>query len=163
MTETPRLTTERLTLRSLRGTDRPFIGKLISNADVRRFLGGPVPITRRDAVMDSYFSGNDDDRVWLVETQALRQPIGLIFLSRHCDSEQIELSYQFHPDAWGFGYATEAAGRVVVFARYELHIERLVAETQSANAGSRRLLERLGMKEIRRVERFGAEQSIYSN
>lgn len=98
---------------------------------------------------------------WLVETREAQHPIGLIFISHHADGEDYELSYQFHPDAWGFGYATEAAKRVIEFASRDLQLKRLIAETQSTNAASRRLLERLGMKEVRRLHRFGAEQVIY--
>jgi [ribosomal protein S5]-alanine N-acetyltransferase len=73
------------------------------------------------------------------------------------------LSYEFHPDAWGHGYATEATRRALDFALNDLAFERLIAETQTANSASCRLLERLGMKEERRIQRFGAEQAIYAS
>jgi len=52
---------------------------------------------------------------------------------------------------------------VLDFALNDLAFERLIAETQSANSASCNLLEKLGMTEVRRVERFGAQQSIYAS
>ncbi len=161
MATAPYFTTERLHLREILASDASFIGELISHDEVRRFLGGPVPIAQREAAISDYRSAVEGKLVWLVETRKARHPLGLISISRHTDGEDYELSYQLHPDAWGFGYATEAAMRVIEFALNDLRLKRLIAETQSANTASRRLLERLGMKELRRLQRFGAEQVVY--
>lgn len=161
MITTQHFTTQRLHLRQILASDISFVGKLITHEEVRRFLGGAVPIAQYEATMSGYLSAGEGKMAWLVETMEARHPIGLIFISHHADGEDCELSYQFHPDAWGFGYATEAAMRIVEFALKDLRLKRLIAETQSANAASRRLLERLGMKELRRLHRFGAQQVVY--
>lgn len=44
----------------------------------------------------------------------------------------------------------------------KLGLTKIVAETQSANKASCRLLKRIGMDLEETVERFGAEQSIFS-
>ncbi|OJY78103.1 MAG: hypothetical protein BGP09_13195 [Rhizobium sp. 60-20] len=159
--ENRNLDTERLHLRALQSTDSAFVGELIAHEEVRRFLGGPVPIAQREAVMAGCLASADGEIVWLVEAKNSRQRLGLISISYHRDGQDRELSYQFHPGAWGFGYATEAARRVLDYALKELQLDRLIAETQSANAASRRLLERVGMREAARLHRFGAEQLIY--
>ncbi|MFK0165526.1 GNAT family N-acetyltransferase [Rhizobium sp. NPDC090279] len=163
MMENRSLDTERLHLRALLSTDRAFVGELIAREEVRRFLGGPVSIAQREAAISGYFTFEEGEVVWLVETKDSRQPLGLISISRHRDGHDRELSYQFHPDAWGLGYATEAARRVLDYALRDLQLKRLIAETQSTNFASRRLLERVGMREARRLYRFGAEQIIYVN
>lgn len=163
MITTPYFITERLHLREILTSDVSFIGELISHDEVRRFLGGPVPTVQREAAISDYLSFAEGKLVWLVETRGVRHRLGLISISRHTDGEDYELSYQLHPEAWGFGYATEAAMRVTEFALNDLRLKRLIAETQSANTASRRLLERLGMKELRRLQRFGAEQVIYTS
>ncbi|WP_347814371.1 GNAT family N-acetyltransferase [Alkalihalobacillus sp. LMS39] len=42
-----------------------------------------------------------------------------------------------------------------------LQLPFVVVETQAANRGSCKLLEKLGMEMNKKVERFGAEQIIY--
>jgi ribosomal-protein-alanine N-acetyltransferase len=155
------LTTERLHLRALVLADIAFVRKLILHEEVRRFLGGPVSIDQHEAMISGYFVFEEGEMAWLVETDNSRQPLGLISISRHRDGQDRELSYQFHPDAWGHGYAAEAARCVLNYALKDLQLKRLIAETQSANFASRRLLERVGMRESRRLHRFGAEQIIY--
>lgn len=90
------------------------------------------------------------------------QSIGLVFLSYHHDGSGHELSYQCDAEHWGKGYAFEAAKRVVRHVVDDPGMAQIIAETQSANGASCRLLERLGMREQRRVMRFGAEQIIYT-
>ncbi|SCB17325.1 GNAT family N-acetyltransferase [Rhizobium hainanense] len=161
MMEKCNLYTERLHLRELLATDSAFVGQLITHEKVRRFLGGPVSLDQREAVIACYFAFEEGETVWLVETKNSRQPLGLISISHHGDGQDRELSYQFLPGAWGHGYAAEAAKRVLDYALKDLQLKRLIAETQSANFASRRLLERVGMRELRRLHRFGAEQIIY--
>lgn len=158
------LFTERLILRQPVSPDTPFLDSLMGDEEVRRFLGGPIPPDRREAIIPSCFLEGDARSVlWIVETKLPLHPIGMVSISIHKDGNDSELSYVFHPDAWGHGYATEATSRALDFAVNDLAFERLIAETQTANSASRRLLERLGMREVRRVQRFGAEQVIYAS
>jgi [ribosomal protein S5]-alanine N-acetyltransferase len=158
-----RLETERFCLRRLSSADKPYVFELMGDEDVRRFLGGPIPIARRDAAASGYFTPGEGEAVWLVETKGAPRSVGLVFISKHRDGEGFELSFQFSPEVWGLGFAFEATRRVLDHAVNELRLGRLIAETQSANKASRRLLERLGMTEQRRVRRFGAEQIVYAS
>ncbi|WP_238327973.1 GNAT family N-acetyltransferase [Paenibacillus gorillae] len=74
----------------------------------------------------------------------------------------IEVSYEFLPDWWGNGYASEVIAMVLDYALNELHISKIIAETQTANIASCRLLEKVGMNLERTVQRYGAEQAIYA-
>ncbi|MEO9902306.1 GNAT family N-acetyltransferase [Nisaea sp.] len=157
-----RLETERLVLRSLARTDAIFVADLISDEDVRRYLGGPVSPEQHEATFARYSSGENGGMVWVVETKNLQTSVGLVFLSPHRDNGEAELSYQFRAQDWKRGYATEAAARVLSHALGDLECVRVIAETQTANLPSRRLLTRLGMTEISRHVRFGSEQSLYA-
>ncbi|MEM8851112.1 MAG: GNAT family N-acetyltransferase [Pseudomonadota bacterium] len=156
------LTTDRLILRGTLRDDAGLIDTLLSDADVRRFLGGPVPLAQRAGRVAEYLRAGAEETVWIVQTKAPGRAIGLVSLSEHHDGPDTELSYQFHPDTWDQGYATEAARKLLDFALEDLGHDRIIAETQVANAASRRLLARLGMAEVRRLTRFGAAQVIYS-
>ncbi len=93
---------------------------------------------------------------------AQNRPIGLIELGLHKDGQDHEISYQFAPAYWGKGYAREAAHNVIGHAFEDAGLTRIIAETQSANAASCRLLQQLGMSEVVRLHRFGAEQIIFA-
>lgn len=66
------------------------------------------------------------------------------------------------PHWWGQGLAKEAVQVIINHGLDELSQNIIVAETQLANIASRKLLEKLGMQEIKRVHRFGSEQIIYA-
>lgn len=72
-----------------------------------------------------------------------------------------ELSYLFLPEFWRHGYAYESCCAVLDYCSSELHMDAIVAETQSKNTSSRALLEKLGFSLIRQLERFGAKQCVY--
>lgn len=57
-----------------------------------------------------------------------------------------ELGYVLHPDHWGYGYASEAAVRLLdeCFTAWSAH--RVTASCDVANVASWRLLERLGFR-----------------
>jgi ribosomal-protein-alanine N-acetyltransferase len=74
-----------------------------------------------------------------------------IFIGSLGSAHDREIGYMFHPDYWGKGYATEAlcAFIKVYFEKLPLE-EYIVAKTDEGNGGSRRVLEKLGFKEVGR-------------
>ena len=88
--------------------------------------------------------------------------MGLVSLDPHHEGVHLEISYQFLPCWWGKGYATEVLQVIINFALDDLNLSKVVAETQTTNKSSCRLLERLGMELERTIIRFGAEQAIYA-
>lgn len=154
------LDTKRLTLRKTCVDDTAVISDLIANPRVRYFLGGPVPSDQHAQTVASYLATENDERVWTVNHKLDRNRIGLVFVTRHQDQNEHEISYMFHPDYWHMGFAYEAARSAIDDYRQRHPDSALIAETQSANTGSIRLLERLGMTERERIQRFGTEQVI---
>lgn len=61
----------------------------------------------------------------------------------------------------GGGLATEVIGKLIDYAFNDLGLLSLVAETQTANKQSCRLLERVGMTLENKLHRFGEEQSLF--
>ncbi len=59
------------------------------------------------------------------------------------------------------GLAFEVLTQVIEEGLNYLNIASIVAETQTANKASCRLLEKLGMKKVQMLERFGQEQAVY--
>ena len=156
------LETPRLILRPILARDALFFYHLVGNEEVRRFLGGPVPRWQRLPRFRSYLRNPAGVSTWIVQTRQSSKPLGLIDLSPHKDGEDYEISYQFHPDGWGNGFAREATACVVQHSLTGSRLDRIIAETQSANHASCRLLQHLKMIELKRLQRFGAEQVIFA-
>lgn len=63
------------------------------------------------------------------------------------DALDAELGYEIAPDRWGHGFATEAAAAMLDFAFEELRLHRVAAWCVADNAGSIRVLEKLGLRQ----------------
>jgi ribosomal-protein-alanine N-acetyltransferase len=148
-------------LGAIQTADLPLVARLFSDAKVRAFLGGPL--SPQQAEQRAAELVRESAQAWAVREDSVHATalLGVVVLDRHHELEDLELSYLFLPEHWGRGYATTAVRQVLAQAFGPLGLRRIVAETQSANAASVRLLERLGFRLLRRVVRFNAEQSIY--
>ena len=61
------------------------------------------------------------------------------------------LGYRLRRSAWGHGYATEGSRALVRLAFTDLGIREIVATTMAVNTGSRRVLEKAGLRYARTV------------
>lgn len=144
--------------------DMSQIVRLFVEPKVRAYLGGPLSANAAERRARELLETGSPAKVWSVR-HSLNEPsslLGVVVLDRHHDIEAMEVSYLFLPEHWGQGHASSAVGQVLAYAFNTLHLPRVLAETQSANIASIRLLERLGLRLLRKVVRFGAEQSIYA-
>ena len=155
------LTTKRCKLRTLNESDRENYVSLVCNDAVRRYLGGP---SDKEHANEQFNRALNDaiETFWVIEKVRNHEFVGTISLDSHHDGKDIEISYQLMPEHWGNGLATEVVSRVLSYAFDDLKHERIVAETQSANVASRRLLEKIGMIEEKVLERFGEQQALYA-
>lgn len=161
MESVTQICTERLCLRPLKKTDFWFFFLLIGDERVRKYLGGTVGWRQRLSHFKTYLAAPEHVGIWIVCVANTKQPIGVVELGPHKDEHDYEVSYQFAPNSWGNGFAFEAVRAVVKHALNDWGMERVIAETQSANAASCNLLRKQGMVEISRVQRFGTEQIIF--
>lgn len=154
--------TEKCLLSKLKINDFKDVKKLYVDEEVRKYLGGAIPEEYTEQkFMDTLSRSHTNSYYWVVRLKGSNQFIGLVSLDKHAEGG-IELSYEFIPTFWGKGYATEVIRNVIIFAFYELNIIKILAETQTANVSSCTLLVRIGMKLERKLQRFGAEQALYS-
>lgn len=154
--------TNRCKLYKIHETDYEEVMKLYTDERVRQFLGGIVEEKIYRIRFADMCDVDNNNLYWVIRQKDDNQFIGLVSLDLHHDGISTEISYQFLPKWWGYGYATEIVQEVINYAFEELGLERIVAETQSANKPSCTLLKRIGMSLEETVERFGAEQSIFS-
>jgi ribosomal-protein-alanine N-acetyltransferase len=148
-----------VSLRPLDSGDLDIVMRLWTDPAVRKYLGGPLTdpgsVKRRFDGMLAATRG--EGRFFAVESEG--RACGIVSIDRYHDGVRHELSYQFIPEAWGRGIASRAI--MELLGNEASRYRRLVAETQEANVASRRLLRRLGFREIARLSRFGARQVVY--
>lgn len=65
------------------------------------------------------------------------------------DHDTAELGYRLRRDRWGRGLATEGSRALLDHALGTVALPRVWAQTMAVNAGSRRVMERLGMQHVR--------------
>ena len=156
------LETERCVLQPIQKSDYHDVRKLYVNREVRRYLGGILEEDSIKESMNRMLHTNVNTYHWMVREKRTNRFIGLLSLDPHHDGVHQEISYQILPCWWGKGYATEVVQRVIGYCFNALKLSKIVAETQTANLSSCKLLEKMGMTLEKKVHRFGAEQAIYS-
>lgn len=141
-------------LRNLQDTDFNFLLRLFTDDIVRQYLGGALSSTKAVERVDKLLREKPKN-YWVVVVED--NPIGSVVFGKHIDSGETELSYQLLPEWTGRGFALEAVEALLK----ENDASIVAAETQAANIRSRNLLEKLGFREIERLERFGEQQVYY--
>lgn len=61
----------------------------------------------------------------------------------------VEIGWRLSRDAWGFGYASEAARAALAFAFEEVGLDEVVSFTVPANVRSQAVMERIGLRRAR--------------
>lgn len=97
----------------------------------------------------------------VVKEKSTHTFVGLISLDTHHDGISTEVSYQILPKWWGKGIGSEVVEEVINYAFKSLNLPEVIAETQTANKPSCRLLEKLGMNLRETLLIFGEEQAVY--
>ena len=157
------LRTARCVLLPPSGSDVGFIAALYTDLRVREHLGGPVDPRVAIDNARGFVAGTKYHHVWIARLEQDSRFCGVVMLGSHYDGQDIEISYLFDPAFWGTGVAGESVAAVLEHARIVLRINRIIAETQAVNTSSRKLLERCGLHQVASLQRFGADQLIYSN
>ena len=144
----PSLATQRLRLRPLRNGDDEF--KVLLDCDPSHEIVHDGALSRSAAVGFAKLPsqvGHARRRFgkWLVEAVPDGLPVGWVELFEHpSDDDLLHISYQFAPEYWGRGCATEAVRRILQYGFETLSLNRIVAVVRRENVRSVRLLVKLG-------------------
>jgi RimJ/RimL family protein N-acetyltransferase len=151
----PTLYTERIRLEPLTADHTELLVELDSDAEVLRFIFGRA-LSRAEVLEQhlprrlrpdgpprglGYWAGfsRDDGSYLGWWTLAVDDE----------DPDTAELGYRLRRDAWGRGYATEGSRAMLDHAFGTVGLTRVWGETMAVNAGSRHVMEKLGMRLVR--------------
>jgi RimJ/RimL family protein N-acetyltransferase len=156
--------TERLRLRGWTMEDaEPFIRHLNTPA-VMRWIGGVRPPEALREVVQRFIRWQEARgfTFWLVERKSDGAHLGFCGLKIADDPGTaveglLEIGWRLREDAWGQGYAREAAEASLDFAFRELGADRVIALTVNGNSPSWGLMLRLGMTRRPEFDYEGAE------
>ena len=137
--------TERLLLRQWREEDREPFAALNADPVVMEHFPSTMSREESDAFVD-FNIRTIDERDWgLWAVDAHGTFIGFVGLNEPNFMPGVEVGWRLAHDAWGHGYATEAAQASLAFARDELGLDEVISFTTTTNLRSRRVMERIGM------------------
>lgn len=150
------LTTERLVLRPFVQQDLDALAALHADERVMRYLTG-APVSRQVVEREVLprFLGRDQCRPAFGALAAFDRAsgdfVGWFALTRPPGRGNTEaaLGFRLKPEYWGRGLATEGATALLEHG-FQHGVRRVRATTFEQNVGSQRVLEKLGMRLVRR-------------
>ena len=84
--------------------------------------------------------------LWRVVEKASGEPVGICGLLKRKVLDNPDVGYAFLERTWGQGFAAEAAAATLAHVRKALGMCRIVAIVAPGNAGSVRVLEKIGLR-----------------
>lgn len=162
---------ERLVLRKAHDADRDGLIELLTDEEIRAYLGGPRPRRAVEQHFDAVgvAGATSEPGSYVIADNATNRLIGTLSLARRPadrpghlaeGGEELELSYVLRRTAWGMGLAFEAATAALRAAADELPDQPVLVVTQTANRRSLELAGRLGFRQVDTFEEFGAQQTL---
>jgi len=156
-----RLLTERLVLRPWTLDDADAALRAYGASDVARWL-----VPAMDQVLDAAAMRLVLQQ-WVAEDARLQPPAGRWAIELRDDGrliggatllplppdDEYEIGWQFDPEAWGHGYATETGHALALWA-FEQGIEQVIALVRPANSRAMGMVRRLGMEWVGETEKY---------
>lgn len=147
--------------------DVDFLFDMYSRWAVQRFLGAVPRLMqdRSEAVAHAARLADFDHPVhglWAITDRTTGKRFGVLLLqdlpassseAPPPPSGETEIGWHLHPDAWGNGYGSDAASRVLRHA-FDSGLSRVLAVTKAENTASQRLARRIGMHYRGTTDRF---------
>ena len=141
--------TERLLLRGWREADIAPFHAMGQDAEVMRYIGPPITWDDARAAHDRMIARQAEDGYcfWALERKGDAAFLGFCGLQPGYAllEGETEIGWRLRRDAWGQGFAREAAEASLAWGWANLDAPRVTAITVPANRASWGLMERLGM------------------
>lgn len=168
--------TARLVLRDITEADAGLLFELDSDPEVMRYIG-PRPADHvgayQDRIRTAYLPWQQHPwhGVRVVTDRTGGEFLGWVFVRPATasklagglgwtDPAEIEVGYRYRKAAWGRGVATEGAVPLVRLALADPATTAVVACAEAGNAGSLRVLEKLGLVRVGEVTITGEKEPL---
>ena len=146
--------TERLRIRTWDFADRAEFNRLTNTPAVMRWLGGVADGETTNGAFErtDKYQREFGFTFWIVERKSDGEMLGFCGLKRanapgaDLIAGEVEIGWRLREDAWGQGYAKEAAIKCLDLAFDRFAAPRVVAVTAEGNLPSQGLMIRLGMQ-----------------
>lgn len=150
MTQLPRLTGERLTLRPLTLADAPRVAEYANAREIADVtLSIPHPYERPMA--DEWIAGHPaafqrgEQAVFGIIRPQEDAILGVVSFQLNGEHRRGDLGYWIGIPHWGNGYCTEAARMLLRYGFEELDLHRVTASHVARNPASGRVMRKIGM------------------
>jgi RimJ/RimL family protein N-acetyltransferase len=156
--------TERLRLRTFTPDDVDEMLGVYADAEVMRYIPGGVLDARATTRMLAAYASAQATRgfaVWGIVLKSTGRLIGDAGFNVFAETGEPELGYSLVRDAWGNGYASEAARGCLDAAFAHIGCERVVALVDVDNVLSQRVTARIGMTRIDTIQAHGRPHHLY--
>jgi ribosomal-protein-alanine N-acetyltransferase len=142
--------TPRLVLRHFEETDLPTLHSMLSDPIVMKFWPAPFTLEQSQQWLERHFrnyreTGLGRYAVISKESQTLIGDCGIVQAELDGKPEN-DLGYIIARDAWGNGYATEAAEACLHYGLDHQNLRRVCANMPFNHVASRRVAEHIGMQ-----------------
>jgi len=158
--------TERLRMRHYALEDADELLRILSDPEFRRRLSPQTPPTR-DMVVRGLGRIDEHWRLlgygqWALELKGEGRLFGHCGLKYLVPTDEVELYYGADPAYWGRGLVTEAARAALRFSFGRAGLARVMAVTDKENKGSRRVMEKCGLRYERDDFYYGVPVVYYA-
>jgi RimJ/RimL family protein N-acetyltransferase len=151
------LETGRLVLRRFTDDDVDLLVELDADPAVMRYINGGEPTSRAEVADEvlpaflGYYARYPGYGFWAAIEKSTGEFLGWFHFRPKADGfdDEPELGYRLRQSAWGKGYATEGSRALIDKGFAEFGVQRVFAETMAVNTGSRRVMEKSGLRFVR--------------
>ena len=132
--------------------DAPLLYELNLDPDVTKYTGDPMKDldhakkVLEQVILPQYALYNHGR--WAVHTKSNLEFIGWCGLKFRPERNEIDLGYRLIKNAWGKGYATEAAYACIKYGFEKLNLQRIIGRAMPDNIASLNVLKKCGMTYI---------------
>ena len=142
------LQSERLSIRKLRLDDLEQLHKLQSNPNVMKYITNrPKSLEETEKelnkIVTSYDESLSDFLVLAVCLTNSREFIGTCAVIKN-EENKSEIGYRLQEEHWGYGYGSELTKRLVIYCFEERNIDSVIANVETRNHTSVKILENNG-------------------